>query len=365
MEASLKNKSLQSAAYWVIVLTGILICLIYFKSLLQPFVLAVVVWYLIGTARKYIGKITFKKKALPNWAQRIVAVLVTFSILFGIYEIISVNINLINQNTGAYSANFSAFIAKLTNIPQLQKWAPEISESIGKLNYQNIASGVLNSISTLLGNFTLVLIYVVFLVIEENYFTRKMSAIFKRDEKRQNVAALIDHISSAVNKYFTVKTEMSLLTAVLSYIVMVLLGVDFPVLWAFIIFILNYIPYIGSLIASLLPGLFAIFQFASFWPFIYIFVAVEAVQILVGNYIEPKVMGKTLNLSPLVVVIALSFWGAIWGILGMILSVPIVSILIIICAQFPSTRPVAVMLSGNGSIEDLYQSSTDEIPETS
>ena len=158
---------------------------------------------------------------------------------------------------------------------------------------------------------------------------------------------------------------MSLLTAVLSYIVMVLLGVDFPVLWAFIIFILNYIPYIGSLIASLLPGLFAIFQFASFWPFIYIFVAVEAVQILVGNYIEPKVMGKTLNLSPLVVVIALSFWGAIWGILGMILSVPIVSILIIICAQFPSTRPVAVMLSENGSIEDLYQSSTDEIPETS
>ena len=87
-------------------------------------------------------------------------------------------------------------------------------------------------------------------------------------------------------------------------------------------------------------------------------------QILVGNYIETKVLGKTLNLSPLVVIVALSFWGAIWGILGMILSVPIVSIVIIICAQFPSTRPVAIMLSENGSIEDLYGNVNDEIPET-
>jgi len=364
MGTDLKNKSLQIAAYWIIVLTGVLICLIYFKSLLQPIVLAVVVWYLIRTARKYIDKIKFKKKALPNWAQRTVAVILTFGILFGMYEIISVNIGLINENAASYDENFNVFLKKFASIPELNRWLPQIQESIGKLDYQLIASGVVNSVSTLLGNFTLVLIYVVFLVIEENYFSKKMVAIFKRSDKRKNVAGLIDHISSAVNKYFTVKTEMSLLTAVLSYIVMVILGVDFPVLWAFIIFILNYIPYIGSLIASLLPALFAIFQFASFWPFIYIFVAVEAVQVLVGNYIEPKVMGKTLNLSPLVVIIALSFWGAIWGILGMILSVPIVSIIIIICAQFPSTRPVAIMLSENGSIEDLYGSHDGEIPET-
>jgi predicted PurR-regulated permease PerM len=365
MAADLKNRSLQSAAQWIIILTGVLFALIYFKSLLQPFVLAVVVWYLIGTARKYIGKINFRKKALPNWAQRLVAVLLTFSIFFGMYEIISVNIGLINANAANYDKNFNAFLQKFASISELKEYLPRIQESIGNLDYQSIASGVVNSVSTLLGNFTLILIYVVFLVIEENYFSKKMVSIFKNSEKRENFTLLINGISSAVNKYFTVKTEMSLLTAVLSYIVMRLLGVDFPVLWAFIIFILNYIPYIGSAIASLLPALFAIFQFASLWPFIYIFVAVEAVQILVGNYIEPKVMGKTLNLSPLVVILALSFWGAIWGILGMILSVPIVSIIIIICAQFPSTRPVAVMLSENGSIEDLYQASHDEIPEAS
>ena len=162
---------------------------------------------------------------------------------------------------------------------------------------------------------------------------------------------VVSHVSTAVNKYFTVKTEMSLLTAVLSYVTMLLLGVDFPLLWAFIIFILNYIPYVGSLVASLLPAIFAVFQYGAFWPFIYVLAAVEAIQILVGNYVEPRVMGKSLNLSPLVVIIALSFWGTIWGVLGMILSVPIVSVIVIICAQFPSTSSIAIMLSENGNIE--------------
>ena len=145
----------------------------------------------------------------------------------------------------------------------------------------------------------------------------------------------------------------SLITAVISYFIMLAIGVDFPVLWAFIIFILNYIPYIGSLVASLLPSIFAIFQFAEFLPFLYVFLTVEFVQIVVGNYVEPKLMGRTLNLSPLVVIIALSFWGSIWGILGMILSVPIVSVIIIICAQFPSTRSIAIMMTENGSIEHI------------
>ena len=148
---------------------------------------------------------------------------------------------------------------------------------------------------------------------------------------------------------------MSLLTGVLSYLVLLLLGVDFPILWAFIIFLFNYIPYVGSLVATLLPALFVIFQKGSFLSFLWVLVAVECVQILVGNYIEPKVMGKTLNLSPLIVILALSFWGAIWGIVGMILSVPIISVLVIIMAHFSSTKSVAIFMSEQGNIESYSQ----------
>lgn len=351
MRRDLTANNLQNTAYWIIIITGVIIFLVYFRTLLEPIVLAMVLWYLIRTARKYIGRIKLKGQALPLWAQRALASLFIFGILWGIYGIISVNVNLISINADKYDANLRALLNRARNNPMVDDAIPEIEEAIRQLDYRNLVSGVFNSVSTVLGNFTLVVIYVVFFVIEENFFQQKLDAVFRRKGRKESFVHVLSHVSEAINKYFTVKTEMSLLTAVLSYIIMLILGVDFPVLWAFIIFILNYIPYIGSLIASLLPAIFAIFQFGSFWPFLYVFLAVEAVQILVGNYIEPKVMGKSLNLSPLVVIIALSFWGAIWGILGMILSVPIVSVIVIICAQFDSTRSVAILMSENGNIE--------------
>lgn len=332
-------------------MTGVIIFLVYFRTLLEPIVLALVFWYLIRTARRYIGRLNIGGRSLPLWSQRLFAFLLTFGIIWGIYGIISINISLISQNADKYDANLRALLASARTVPRIDDLVPELEQAIQKMDYRNLVSSVFNSVSTMLGNFTLVVIYVVFFVIEENFFSQKADAIFNKEGKRENFAKILSSVSVAINKYFTVKTEMSLLTAFLSYVIMLVLGVDFPVLWAFIIFILNYIPYVGSLVASLLPGIFAIFQFGSFWPFIYVFGAVEAVQILVGNYIEPKVMGKSLNLSPLVVIIALSFWGAIWGILGMILSVPIVSVIVILCAQFESTRSVAIMLSENGNIE--------------
>lgn len=351
MKTDLSLNSLQKAAYWFIILAGLVIFLIYFRSLLEPIVLAMVLWYLIRTARKYIGRLQIKGKELPLWFQRLLATLLVFFVGYLIYQVLSVNIRLISENADKYDENLTNMLTKARSDPRIGGYVNQIEETIRDLDYRNLISGLFSSVSTALGNFTLIIVYVVFFVFEENYFDEKMSAVFKRERRQKSVMHVVSHVSTAVNKYFTVKTEMSLLTAVLSYVTMLLLGVDFPLLWAFIIFILNYIPYIGSLVASLLPAIFAIFQYGSFWPFVYVLAAVEAIQILVGNYIEPRVMGKSLNLSPLVVIIALSFWGAIWGILGMILSVPIVSVIVIICAQFPSTRSVAIMLSENGNIE--------------
>ena len=171
---------------------------------------------------------------------------------------------------------------------------------------------------------------------------------------------LTEQIYRSTNQYVTLKTYVSLLTGGFSYIILLLYGVDYAFLWAFIIFLLNFIPYIGSFIATFLPSIFAIVQFGTIWYFIWIFGSIQVVQLIVGNYIEPRVMGKSLNLSPLVVVITLSFWGYVWGLLGMFLSVPITSIMLIIMAQFPSTRSVAVILSENGEIENLIVKSNEE-----
>jgi predicted PurR-regulated permease PerM len=121
-------------------------------------------------------------------------------------------------------------------------------------------------------------------------------------------------------------------------------------LWAFIIFVFNFIPYVGSFIATFLPSVFAVLQFNSLPQFIWVFLSVQFCQTLVANGIEPKIMGRSLNLSPLVVRITLAIWGTIWGVLGMIISVPVTSILVIVLAQFKETRNIAILLSETGNI---------------
>ncbi len=157
-------------------------------------------------------------------------------------------------------------------------------------------------------------------------------------------------MAASVHGYLSIKSLISLLIGTLSYVVLLLFKVDFPEMWAFLIFLLNFIPYIGSLIATLLPAIFAMFQFNSYIYFVWVFLGIEAMQIFVANYVEPKVMGRRLNLSPLVVILSLSFWGMTWGVLGMFLAVPITSIILIILSQFPSTHNVALLFSEKGDI---------------
>ena len=136
----------------------------------------------------------------------------------------------------------------------------------------------------------------------------------------------------------------------MSYGVLTLVGVDFALFWAFLIFLLNYIPTIGSIVATAFPALLTLVQFDGFTPFFIVLIGVLAIQVAIGSFLEPRLLGNTLNISPLVVILALALWGLLWGVVGMLLCVPITIILIIIFAQFPPTRPIAVFLSRNGEV---------------
>ena len=128
-------------------------------------------------------------------------------------------------------------------------------------------------------------------------------------------------------------------------------GVDFAAFWALVIFLLNYIPIIGALLGVTFPSLLALVQFESVGPFLVTSLALGAAQFVVSNLIEPRLMGRKLNLSPLVIILSLAFWGMLWGVVGMILCVPIMVILMIICGHFAPTRPIAIMLSSDGEID--------------
>jgi predicted PurR-regulated permease PerM len=345
-----KSVTLRYAAV-AIILVVVVMALIYFRSLIQPFLLAVVVWYLIRATREGIGKIQYREKKLPKWLRTILAVLVTFFVLWVIFEIVSYNVGLIIKTAPQYEENLFSLLKGVTDLTGVDDIDAFLREQLSKIDIQAFATSLLNSISSVVGNFALITVYVIFLLIEENFMPIKMKNMMRAGVGEERLGDIINRINKSINTYFAVKTLVSLLTGVLSYIVLRLFGIDFAALWAFLIFIFNFIPYIGSLIATLLPAFFAIFQFAAFLPFLYVLLAVEAIQIFVGNFVEPRIMGKSLNLSPLVVILSLAFWGSIWGVVGMILSVPIISVLVIIMAHFRSTEKIAILFSEKGNIE--------------
>ncbi len=128
------------------------------------------------------------------------------------------------------------------------------------------------------------------------------------------------------------------------------MDVDAPFFWALLMFLLNYIPTVGSLIATIFPAVFSLVQFGEFTPFLIILIGLGILEWFVGNVLEPKIMGNSLNISPLVTIIALVIWGQIWGITGMLLSVPITVTMVIICSQFKNTKAIAILLSENGEL---------------
>ncbi|MGI9239619.1 MAG: AI-2E family transporter, partial [Verrucomicrobiales bacterium] len=183
------------------------------------------------------------------------------------------------------------------------------------------------------------------------YFGEKLVALVPDLARRERVRIAIAGVDREIRVYLSMKITVSLLTAVLSYIVMRLVGVSFPEFWAALIFVFNFIPYIGSTVATLLPTLQAYLQFDSIQPAVMLFVGVQTMQISVGSFLEPAMMGKSLNMSPLVVMLALTFWGIIWGIAGMFLAVPLTVVIMIVCANFESTHWVAVILSKDGVLK--------------
>ena len=341
-----------------IILVSILIGLgiffiIYFKDLLKPFVMAVMVWYLIKTIYNYIGKIKVMGRQLPRWLKGALSLAIIFGSVQATINLIITNLSAIVANFSTYQATFDRFLIGLGESLGVVNITDQLQEQLNKLDLQGFLAGTLSSLSTTVGTIVIVVIYIIFLLLEEVAFSKKIDAIFPDRKKRQRIQEVLNEIYESTNKYITLKTGISILTGALSYVVLRLFGVDYAFLWAFLIFIFNYIPYIGSLIATLLPSIFAIVQFGSMWSFLWVFISVEIIQLIVGNYVEPKVMGKSLNLSPLVVVVALSFWGYVWDLLGMFLSVPITSIMLIVLAQFPATRNIAILLTENGNIENI------------
>jgi len=227
---------------------------------------------------------------------------------------------------------------------------PTIQQLSRYVDLGNIAGGLARVFTGIIGKTVIVFVYVAFLLIEQSTFSEKISRMIEDEKQEKRVRGILHNIDAKIRLYLGVKTLMSALTGGLSFMILRGVGVDFAAFWGLIIFFLNFIPMIGSLIGIIFPALLTLVQFDTYTPFVVVSLGLSAVQMLIGNFLDPKMTGDTLNLSPLVILLSLATWGMIWGIPGMFLSIPIMVIVTIVMSQFETTRPLAVLLSKRGHV---------------
>lgn len=215
----------------------------------------------------------------------------------------------------------------------------------------NIVQKLGSSFFGFLGNIVWVMLFVLFMLAERGSIAERVSNAFGKDQA-ESILKIIDQINKSVQHYLGLKILVNFVTAVLVSVILFLLGVPFALMWGVLTFLLNFIPNIGSLVASIPPIAITLFHFGTLGKTLVVGLLLTIVQFVVGNFLEPKMMGRGLNLSPLVVLLALIFWGWMWGIVGMLLSVPLTAAIKIALDQIEATKPIATLISSEKDLRD-------------
>ena len=319
------------------------------QNLLLPLVIAGAIAYLISILAHGISTIRLRGFGVPKALSMLVAVGV---ILLGIgfmINLITDNIKSVVNEAPGYQENIEALIEKGYAMAGVEE-VPNLEEVINQIDLGAYLQNFGRTVRSLVSSTGIIIVYLIFLLLEQRTFPNKIKAIIQNRSKQKDAFELIDKMRHDIRSYVAMKVLTSATTGILSFTVLHFVGVDFASFWAVLIFLLNFIPTIGSIIATAFPSVLTLIQFDTLGPFIVTVSILSAIQFCVGSLIEPKLMGNRLNLSPIVILLSLGLWGSIWGIPGMFLCVPITVIMMIVCSYFPNTRPVAVLLSGDGKV---------------
>lgn len=330
----------------MLIATSVLIAgLIYFADILTPLALAVFLWLTIdGAARVLSQKIPFIKRraAVP-----ITLFLVFLGLAFVVAFVAEYAI-VFSHDIGAYRIRLDQIISQTyAMFPSLGP-APTIGQLFDKINPSLVLTGIADALKSFGGVALFVLIYVISLFAAQAALPKKIFNIFPNKKERDRIVEITSAISKSMEQYLWVQTITGIMIAVACYILFLIIGLKNALFWSLVTFLLSYIPAVGGVVASVFPALFALVQFATPLPAILILAISQAIQFIIGNIIQPRMTGDSLNISVLMVFISLAFWGKIWGGPGMFLAVPITVMMMIIMAQFPATRALAIMMSANG-----------------
>jgi predicted PurR-regulated permease PerM len=342
---SASKSTLVSAAAFVVIIAGVMFA----ESFVTSFLLALFISIIFAQPILWL-----QSKKIPKGIAITIVLVVILGIFFGFGEIITNSFSSFSQDAPKYEKNLDEMRDSV--LDALQKFGVNVSNIEMKnllepSKIMNLTANLLGQLGGIMGNTFTIFFLALFLLFELDSIPIKTKAIMK---DASGSVAYLGVIGNSIRHYLSIKTVTSLLTGLLIWICLSIIGVDYAIIWALIAFLLNYIPNIGSIIAAIPAVLFALIQLG-FSGVIWTTGAFVAVNMIIGNAVEPKMMGKGMGLSTFVVFLSLLFWGFVLGTVGMFLSVPLTMAIKIILEQNPKTKWFAVVLGTTKEAEIIVE----------
>jgi predicted PurR-regulated permease PerM len=325
-------------ASWLLSVLAILAILVVGRPLLAPLAFAVLIWAILNALTEVLERIHLPR-ALA-WAGSILL------IAGGLYLFVQI----LGTQADAVAGEAPHYFAKLEHLERsaesfLHLGRTKFTDVINPSNIAGMVGQAAASAGSFLFTLLIVIVYVGFLLAEQTQLPEKLARLQTDQTRRDETGKVIQTIAHQVQAYLGVCTFLSAVMAVGTYMLLLAMGVSFAAFWALILFLATYIPTIGAA-AVLLPALMALLQFGTFTPFLIIVVILGALHFMLANIVSSILLGRTLDISPLGIILALSFWGLIWGVAGLFLAVPITGAFAIICRHVDQLNWIAVALAG-------------------
>ena len=349
------NGTLNTTLLLIIAAILIGIILHYTAAVFIPFAIAIVCLYVFKPATNFLNN-TWK---MPRFFSvlTILLLFIAISVLIG-YTLYSSLRSLISRYA-FYEERFRVVLSNITTRYDLD--ILQNGDFFNSLGLQDAITNLLLALSggsiSFLSGLLLVVIFLLFLLLEEGKFSFNVATALSKEQAQQIIKSIKD-INDKVSRYLSTKLVISLCTAAVVFFGFWIIGVDFPFVWAILTFLFNFIPSIGSIIITLLSTIFVIIQFLPNWgPIIVATALISITEITFGNIVEPRLLGRSLNINAVVIVLSLLIWAKIWGVAGMFLSIPMTVVLISILDTIPLTRPISTLLGG-GALYDKQSNNT-------
>jgi AI-2 transport protein TqsA len=306
-----------------------------------PFAIAILLSFVFSPMVSFMVK-----RKVPRFLAITIVLLIFLAFGYLAFQVVYTSVQSLLREFPRYQQRFTQLLTDAIvrfDLPTTIIRDLEITRTVG-----NMVVSLSGNLMSFLSGFMLVFIFLLFLLLEKPYVRKKM-ALAVRDETTRRFNIVLIHITSQIGRYMAVKILVSALTAAIVYVSFFLIGVDFPFIWAVMTFLFNFIPSIGSIAITFLAGVFALVQFLPDWnPVLAAFISMSATQFIIGNILDPKLLGDSLNLSPVVILLSLLLWGWLWGTAGLFLAVPLTVVIKIIFENVPGLERFGILM-GTGN----------------